>query len=192
MPPRGTRPTSDRVREAMFSRLEHYDALDGSYVLDLYAGSGALGLEAASRGAARVVLVDVSKQAAQVCSANVAALGLDGVRVVADKALKVARTAPDHAWDLVFLDPPYDVTDDEVASVLAALEPHVSPRCIVVVERSSRSPEPTWPASWRRIAVKAYGDTSVHYAEVDLADDREGPAPEEPAAEEPGGAGALP
>ena len=171
VPPKGTRPTSDRVREAIFSRLEHYGAIDGARVLDLYAGSGALGLEAASRGAAAVVLVDMSKQAAHVCAANVATLGLEGVRVIADKALKVAGTSPEAAWDLVFLDPPYDVTDDEVAAVLAALEPHVSARCVVVVERSSRSPEPRWPASWRRIAEKAYGDTAVHYAEVDLVDD---------------------
>lgn len=188
VPPRGTRPTSDRVREAIFSRLEHYGAIDGARVLDLYAGSGALGLEAASRGAAAVVLVDVSKQAAQVCAANVAALGLEGVRVVADKALKVAGASPEPAWDLVFLDPPYDVTDDEVAAVLAALEPHVSARCVVVVERSSRSPEPRWPASWRRITEKVYGDTAVHYAEVDLVDD----AGDEAADEEPGTVRGLP
>ncbi|MEP7765005.1 16S rRNA (guanine(966)-N(2))-methyltransferase RsmD [Sanguibacter sp. 25GB23B1] len=171
VPPKGTRPTSDRVREAIFSRLEHYGAIEDARVLDLYAGSGALGLEAASRGAAEVTLVDLSRQAAQVCAANVAALGLGGVRVVTDKALRAAASPPAHPWDLVFLDPPYDVTDAEVAEVLTALEPHVSSRCVIVVERSSRSPEPRWPSSWNSIAAKTYGDTVVHYAEVTLRDE---------------------
>lgn len=183
VPPKGTRPTSDRVREAIFSRLEHYGAIDGARVLDLYAGSGALGLEAASRGAAEVTLVDVSRQAAQVCATNVTALGLDGVRVVTDKAARVAATAPTHPWDLVFLDPPYDVADAEVAEVLAALEPHVSTRCVVVVERSARSPEPRWPSSWSRIAAKTYGDTAVHYAEVAVVDE---PADQAGAGGDPG------
>lgn len=164
------------MREAVFSRLEHYDAIDGARVLDLYAGSGALGLEAASRGATEVVLVEMSKQAAQVCAANVASLGLDGVRVVTDKALKVAAAPPAAGWDLVFLDPPYEVSDADVAEVLAALEPHVSARCVIVVERSSRSAEPQWPASWNLIAAKTYGDTVVHYAEVTPLEETSAPA----------------
>ena len=167
VPPRGTRPTSDKVREAVFSRLTHYDVLDGAHVLDLYAGSGALGLEAASRGAAEVVLVEAAASAAQVCARNVASLGLSGVRVVTDKAERFVRAQRTLPWDLVFLDPPYDVTDADVAAVLAALESQVSPEAVVVVERASRSPEPTWPATWRLITSKSYGDTTVYYAEPD-------------------------
>ena len=96
VPPKGTRPTSDRVREAMFSRLEHYDVVDGARVLDLFAGSGALGLEAASRGAAAVVLVDASRQAADVCRANAATTGLTAVvTVVVDRAERVVARCND-------------------------------------------------------------------------------------------------
>ena len=86
VPRRGTRPTSERVRESLFGRLEHYGALDGARVLDLCAGSGALGLEAASRGAGEVVLVDSSRAAVAVCRANIRALGLRGVRAAYAKA----------------------------------------------------------------------------------------------------------
>jgi 16S rRNA (guanine966-N2)-methyltransferase len=165
VPPKGTRPTSDRVREAIFSRLEHYGQLAGARVLDLYAGSGALGLEAASRGATEVVLVEAARVAAQICSRNVAALGLSRVRVVTDRAERFVLQEPAHQWDLVFLDPPYDVSDPNLALVLAALARHVAANAVVVVERSSRSPEPTWPRSWRLIASKSYGETVVYYAE---------------------------
>lgn len=158
----------------MFSRLMHYDVLEGARVLDLYAGSGALGLEAASRGAAEVVLVEAAASAAQVCARNVVALGLPGVRVVTDRAERFVRGDRALAWDLVFLDPPYEVTDDDVAAVLAALENQVSAEAVVVVERGSRSPEPTWPASWRLITAKNYGDTTVYYAEPDREGEPEG------------------
>ncbi|MBM7478006.1 16S rRNA (guanine(966)-N(2))-methyltransferase RsmD [Oerskovia jenensis] len=172
VPPRGTRPTSDRVREAIFSRLEHYGVLDGAYVLDLYAGSGALGLEAASRGAQRVVLVDAARVAAEVCRANVRTLGLTNVQVVQDKAEKFVQSRPSTTWDVVFIDPPYDVSEDVVAELLRQLA-HTSALvedAVVVVERSTRSPEPTWPTGWELLARKDYGETAVYYA---------GPAPAE-------------
>ncbi|WP_342672069.1 16S rRNA (guanine(966)-N(2))-methyltransferase RsmD [Sanguibacter gelidistatuariae] len=169
VPPRGTRPTSDKVREAMFSRLMHYGVLNGARVLDLYAGSGALGLEAASRGAVEVVLVEAAAEAAQVCARNVDALGLPGVRVVTDTVERFVRgtVTGTTVWDLVFLDPPYDASDADVAEVLAGLEAHVTPDAVVVVERSSRSPEPAWPATWRLITSSKHGDTRVYYAEPD-------------------------
>ncbi len=172
VPPKGTRPTSDRVREAIFSRLEHYGVLDGAYVLDLYAGSGALGLEAASRGAQRVVLVDAARVAAEVCRANVRTLGLTNVQVVQDKAEKFVQSRPSTTWDVVFIDPPYDVSEDVVAELLRQLA-HTSALvedAVVVVERSTRSPEPTWPTGWELLARKDYGETAVYYA---------GPAPAE-------------
>ena len=167
VPASGTRPTSDKVREAMFSRLEHYGVIDGARVLDLYAGSGALGLEAASRGAVEVVLVEAAAEAAQVCARNTAALGLPGVRVVTSTVERFVQSAGTGAWDLVLLDPPYDVRDAEVAEVLSRLEAQISPDAVVVVERSSRSPEPVWPSTWRLITVKKHGDTKVYYAEPD-------------------------
>jgi 16S rRNA (guanine966-N2)-methyltransferase len=184
VPAKGTRPTSERVREAIFSRLEHYGVVDGGRVLDLYCGSGALGIEAASRGAARVTLVDAQRRAADVARANVAALGLaDVVRVVADDAARYAASLADalpgaapagHGGplDLVFLDPPYDLAEEALAAVLGHLTaPGVlAPEAVVVVERSTRSPEPAWPARLAPLARKDYGETAVHYAEPNAPD----------------------
>ncbi|TRW45840.1 16S rRNA (guanine(966)-N(2))-methyltransferase RsmD [Georgenia yuyongxinii] len=178
VPRNGTRPTSERVREALFSRLEHLGVVDGACVLDLYAGSGALGLEAASRGAEHVTLVEAAKPAADLCRRNAAALGLGGrVDVVAAKVQAYLAGAPTTA-QLVLLDPPYDVTEDDLAGVLARLAGEadgagpdgvahgwLASDAVVVVERSKRSPEPTWPAGLRRAGRRAYGDTVMWFAE---------------------------
>lgn len=184
VPARGTRPTSDRVREAIFSRLEHLGALDGARVLDLYAGSGALGLEAASRGAVSVTLVDSARPATDVARRNVAGLGMTGVRVVTETAERFAAslaggasraTAP---LDLVFLDPPYDLDEESLAAVLTHLaSPGVlADDAVVVVERSIRTPEPAWPDGLAPFARKDYGETAVYYVE---------PADPKPAGPEP-------
>jgi 16S rRNA (guanine966-N2)-methyltransferase len=185
VPGKGTRPTSDRVREAIFSRLEHLGVLDGARVLDLYAGSGALGLEAASRGAGSVTLVDSARPAADVARRNVAELGLAGVRVATETAERFAASlagagsrpgsgavpraasGTTAALDLVFLDPPYDLDEDALATVLTHLAaPGVlADGAVVVVERSIRTPEPAWPAGLAAFARKDYGDTAVYYAE---------------------------
>lgn len=173
VPAKGTRPTSDRVREAIFSRLEHLDVLSGARVLDLYAGSGALGLEAASRGAAQVTLVDSARGAADVARRNVTALGLSAVvRVVAETAERFAASLAGAgpggpSLDLVFLDPPYDLAEDELARVLSHLAaPGVlAEGAVVVVERSTRGPEPAWPSGLEPFARKDYGETAVFYAE---------------------------
>lgn len=167
--PRGveTRPTSDRVREALFSALDARGLLPGARVLDLYAGSGALGLEAASRGAASVVLVDASRQAVAAARQNVSALGLPRVTVVLSSVSKyLAGPAPQPA-SLVFADPPYAMGQDEVTRMLAALtEPEwLAPGAAVLVERSSRSLEPAWPAGLVRQTVRRYGETTVWHAE---------------------------
>ena len=148
VPPSGTRPTSDRVREAIFSALDARDALRGARVVDLYAGSGALGLEAASRGAAHVTLVDRSIQTARRNIATVLAQAPSSAPVVVASAQAVHPflVAAHDTWDLAFLDPPYDLGEDELSHALEALVPQLSPDAIVVVERSSRSPEPTLPA----------------------------------------------
>ncbi len=165
----GTRPTSDRVREAVFSALVARDAIADVDVLDLYAGSGALGLEAASRGAASVTLVEADRRASAVASANIGALGFARCRVVtAWVAAFLARPAGT-AYGLVFLDPPYAVPEDDLADVLAALASGdwLAADALVVLERSTRSPAPTWPPGLVPELTKTYGETAIHYATAD-------------------------
>lgn len=162
VPKSGTRPTSDRVREALFSSLGARGLVEGTSVADLYAGTGALGLEAASRGAAEVVLVDRASAAAQACRANAKAVQqrVPGVRVDVQPqpALGYLRSTV-RTFDLVFIDPPYDVAEQEIADVLEALVPRLTPGAVVVVERSKRSPEPTWPAGLEPFSKRSYGET---------------------------------
>lgn len=170
-PGSGTRPTSDRVREALFSRLEHLEVVRGARVLDLYAGSGALGLEAASRGARSVLLVEAARPAATVIRKNIAELGLPGVNLRADTVERALLGGPGGRpgqADLVLLDPPYDVSEDELADVLLLLLVHdwLSADAFVVVERSSRSPEPRWPSGLEPAGERRYGETKVWFADV--------------------------
>jgi len=174
-PGAGTRPTSDRVREALFSRLEHLEVIAGTLVLDLYAGSGALGLEALSRGASGVLLVESDPAAAKVTESNVRALGLPGAAVRRGPVATVLAAAPAAPYGLVFSDPPYALSDDDLSDDFALLVEHgwLTEDALVVVERSSRSPEPRWPATWEPEGERRYGETKIWFA---------GPrAPEEPA-----------
>jgi 16S rRNA (guanine966-N2)-methyltransferase len=161
-----TRPTSDRVREALFSRLEHLGVLPGARVLDLYAGSGALGLEALSRGASSVLLVEADKGAAKVTRQNAGALGIPGAVVRHAPVARVLGQPPAQPCSLVFSDPPYDLPEDDLAGDFALLveQGWLTPDALVVVERSSRSPEPRWPAQWEREAERRYGETKVWFA----------------------------
>jgi 16S rRNA (guanine966-N2)-methyltransferase len=175
VPRTGTRPTSDRVREALFSGLEARDALDGARVLDLYAGSGALGLEAASRGAREVVLVERAVPAAAVCRSNAALIeraaprdAVPRIRVAA-QSVHAFLAGDRGAYDVAFLDPPYEVGDAELADELAALVPRLVDGAVVMVERSARSAEPAWPAGIVRDRRKAYGDTVVWWAVAEAA-----------------------
>ena len=172
VPAQGTRPTSDRVREAMFSRLEHYGVVRGARVLDLFAGSGALGLEAASRGATRVVLVERAKPAAEVARANAVSLGFTDVVVVTERAERYAALTQIEPWDLVFIDPPYDIDEAIITEILAALSAPgtLAPDGVVVVERPRRAPEPEWPGDWEMLALKKYGDTNVWFAGPSIED----------------------
>ncbi len=169
VPKSGTRPTSDQVREAMFSALEARDAVDGAQVLDLYAGSGALGLEAASRGAVEVVLVERAALAAAVCRENARAVQKAAkdrlVVTVAARPVQGYLDAAVGTFDLVFLDPPYDLPESELSSNLAALPRVLSADALVVVERSTRSPEPSWPTGLTVLRSKKYGETTVWWAE---------------------------
>ncbi|MFL6166119.1 MAG: 16S rRNA (guanine(966)-N(2))-methyltransferase RsmD [Ornithinibacter sp.] len=167
-----TRPTSDRVREALFSRLQHQGWLDGTRVLDLYAGSGALGLEAVSRGAAAALLVEHDARTARLARANAEAVGLDGVRVVADRAERALARPASEPFDLVLLDPPYDLPDDALARVLTLLSDGgwLADPAAVVVERGRRSAEPSWPDGLVSAGDRSYGTTHLYFAETAAPD----------------------
>ena len=164
-----TRPTSDRVREGLFNALDARGLIPGAMVLDLYCGSGALGLEAASRGAASVVMVDASREAVDAARVNVGALGFPRVAVVLSTVQRYLDRRASVASSLVFADPPYLMGQDEVTEMLTALTSRgwLQPEATVLVERSSRSLEPQWPAGLVRQAVRRYGETSIWQAEWD-------------------------
>jgi len=164
VPTTGTRPTTDRVREALFSRLEAANAIKGAHVLDLFAGSGALGLEAMSRKAASATFVESATPAARVIESNVMELGVGTrARVVKERALNYLRRTKE-TYTLVFIDPPYDIARGDLAAVLAALADRLAPEANVVVEWTRRAPMPEWPATIAPIVSKDYGDTVLHYA----------------------------
>lgn len=162
-----TRPTSDRVREALFSALESLTELPGARFADLYAGSGAVGLEALSRGADHVLLVESDPKAARVARENVAALGArSAARLVTGKVLTVLGSGPDDGpYDVVFADPPYAVPDEEITAMLAALVDGgwLTPEAVVVVERSSRTGPITWVEGITGERSRRYGETILWY-----------------------------
>jgi 16S rRNA (guanine966-N2)-methyltransferase len=166
VPPKGTRPTSDRVREALFSALDNDPGLDGAAVLDLCAGSGALGLEALSRGAAHALFVESDRRAAGVLRRNIEQLGLPGATVLPAAAATVLGAPADRPYDVVLADPPYDVPDTEVAGWLAAAEAHgwLAADATVVVERAGRGGAFPWPTPLRAVRERRYGDTTLHTA----------------------------
>lgn len=158
-----TRPTADRVKEAWFSSLA--PRLPGAHVLDLYAGSGALGLEALSRGAARVTFVERDRRALAALRANVDAVGLPGATVVdRDARAAMAGHLADAPFDVVVADPPYALDEDELEAVLAALVPHLAPGALVTIERGRREPPPAWPAGLGVHDARRYGATTLHRA----------------------------
>ena len=164
---RTTRPTSDRTREGLFATVVTIlGDLDGATVLDLYAGSGAVGLEALSRGAADVLLVEADSRAAQVIRQNIAVVDLPGARLVADRVERVLGRGPDGPpRDFVFADPPYAVSDEELRQVLVALlEPGwLAPGALVAVERSTRSGPPNWPPGYEFDRSRRYGEATLWY-----------------------------
>jgi 16S rRNA (guanine966-N2)-methyltransferase len=165
-PGRGTRPTSDRVREALFSSLETMLDLDGARVLDLYAGSGAVGLEAASRGASHVLLVESDPRAVRIARDNVATLGVgDRVRVSPAKVEQVVAGRPDQPYDLVFADPPYSMPAAVIDAMLAGLAEHgwLAEGAVVVVERSSRDASVAWVPGITAERGRRYGETTLWY-----------------------------
>ena len=166
VPHAGTRPTSDRVREAIFSRIDSLTGVVGKRVLDLYAGSGALGLEAASRGAERVDLVDNSDKAVTVITKNISLLAsaVEGCVLRAHRASATGfLESTSGTWDVVLVDPPYDSANAVVERTVNLLRPRVSPGAVIAVERATRDPEPSWPNGFEVLSPKTYGETVVYW-----------------------------
>jgi 16S rRNA (guanine966-N2)-methyltransferase len=166
--PRGvnTRPTSDRVREALFSAIESWcGSLTGLRFLDLYAGSGAVGLEAWSRGAGVVTLVEQDRRTAAMIGSNARDLGFSRADVVTGSVATALAHTPAAPYDVAFLDPPYAQEERDVVADLTALLEHewLVPGAMVVVERGSRGPEPAWPGGFTGGRQKKYGETVLWY-----------------------------
>lgn len=166
--PRGTatRPTSDRVREALFSAIESWcGSLDGLRFLDLYAGSGAVGLEAWSRGAGVVTFVEQDRRTAALIARNAETLGASRATVNPSSVVAALRKSPSAPYDIVFLDPPYPLSVAEMTAALAALVAGewLVPGALVVVERSVRGPHLVWPPGLVGERTKKYGETVLWY-----------------------------
>ncbi|HWH30539.1 MAG TPA: 16S rRNA (guanine(966)-N(2))-methyltransferase RsmD [Mycobacteriales bacterium] len=157
----GTRPTSDRAREGLFSSLQSLLDLDGARVLDLYAGTGALGLEALSRGASSATLVEDDPGALRALRSNVEAVGLPGAHVVADRVERFLVGAAEPRYDLALLDPPYE---DDVVPALEALLPWLADGAVVAVERRTRDGRPRWPTGYQPVRSRRYGEATLWYA----------------------------
>jgi 16S rRNA (guanine966-N2)-methyltransferase len=157
-----TRPTNSKVRAALGNSLQASGALAGASVLDLFAGTGALGLELGSRGAERVVLVEDDREALAVARANVAALGAESVTVVPGSALTYAGAgAAGVAFDIVVADPPYDLANEELVTMLSGLHARglLSPQADLIIERARRTADLEWPAPLLGERTNRYGDT---------------------------------
>ncbi|MZD05241.1 16S rRNA (guanine(966)-N(2))-methyltransferase RsmD [Streptomyces sp. SID5785] len=171
-PGNGTRPTSDRAREGLFSTWQALlGTLDGTRVADLYAGSGAVGLEALSRGAAHALLVEADARAARTVRENVKAIGLPGAETRTGKAEQiVAGPAPGTPYDLVFLDPPYAVSDDDLREILLTLRTQgwLTDDALVTVERSTRGGDFRWPDGFEGLRSRRYGEGTFWYGRAAL------------------------
>lgn len=171
--PRGqaTRPTSDRVREALFSAIEVWcGSLSGLRFLDLYAGSGAIGLEAWSRGAGVVTLVEQDRRTSALIRENASVLGAK-VTVLAQPVNLALRKQPSAPYDVVYLDPPYPLADRDVTAALKALVAGqwLVPGALVIVERSVRGPELEWPPGLEGERSRKYGETMLWYGHAAAA-----------------------
>jgi len=168
VPASGVRPTGDRAREGLFNSLGSLLDLDGARVLDLYAGSGALGLEALSRGAAEVVFVESGSRVLPVLRANLASVGLPGGRVIAGSVPTVVAGPAPARFDLVLADPPYATAVEEVLGVLRGLVAGrwLADDAVVVVERSSREEPWEWPTPLAGLRDRRYGEAVLRYGRV--------------------------
>lgn len=165
-PGRATRPTTDRAREALFATLETLVDLDGARVLDLFAGSGAVGLEALSRGAGHALLVESDVRAARLIAENARALGLAGAQVAHGPVARVLAGRPSEGgYHVVFADPPYSMPDTDLDAVLADLVTHgwLAEGAVAAVERASRGAGPSWPEGMEPVRNRRYGEGMLWY-----------------------------
>jgi 16S rRNA (guanine966-N2)-methyltransferase len=156
----GTRPTSDRAREGLFSSLQSLHDVEGARVLDLFAGTGALGLEALSRGAASATLVEDDPGALRALRANADAVGMPGAHVVGERVERFLAGPAAPRYDVVLVDPPYE---HDVVPVLAALVAWLAPDAVVAVERRSRDGGLAWPPAYEPLRCRRYGEATLHY-----------------------------
>jgi 16S rRNA (guanine966-N2)-methyltransferase len=165
VPAKGTRPTAERAREALFNSLRSLQDVDGARVLDLFAGSGAVGLEALSRGAAAVTFVESDRVAGDVLRRNIDLVGLPGATLIRRPAAAVLDSEPDEPYDLVFADPPYALSDAELDGLLRRLvERHwLAGEAVVIVERSARGAPLTWPDGVAPVMNRRYGEGQLWY-----------------------------
>lgn len=170
VPAKGTRPTSDRVRESLFNSLNsellaNNESWSSLAVLDLYAGTGALGIEAASRGAHTVLLVEKNRAAADVIRRNIEHVALPSVSLLAAGVNDLAQRNPPVSFSLVFADPPYDVSATSIAKLLSDLAGSgwIARDALVVVERPSSDQAEPFPEGWFDLSQRRYGDTTLWY-----------------------------
>jgi 16S rRNA (guanine966-N2)-methyltransferase len=168
-PGQGTRPTSDRAREGLFSALDaKLKGLHGIRIIDAYAGSGAVGIEALSRGAAAALLIESDRRAAEVIKGNLTQLGLPGGRLATDRVEKLAaEQCPDEPYDVLFLDPPYALDAAALAALITGFAERgwLAAGALVCVERATRDPEWIWPEGFDSLRARAYGEGMLWYGQ---------------------------
>ena len=166
-----TRPTSDRAREAIFSTLtsEFGDFL-GLQILDLFAGSGAMGLEALSRGASLVHCVEKDDAAAKTISTNASlvqkAQPVGVFHLFHTSAQKFVEGTPQNQYHFIYIDPPYDFSDSEISTILEKLHTNnfFKDGAVIAIERASKTAQPVWPQGYEPSRTKVYGQASIYYA----------------------------
>lgn len=167
VPGAATRPTTERTREAVFSWLDSRDWIQGNAILDLYTGSAGLAVEAASRGASKVIGVERARTAAQVAQANAAtvntALGRDVVSIAQLPVQRFLQASPHGSWDVVVADPPYDIDEAELTPVIAQTFTVLMDDGLFVLERPSKADEPQWPEDTYVVDARRYGEAMVYF-----------------------------
>lgn len=173
VPKQGTRPTSDRVRESMFSAIAAHLLKAGRdwqqiSVLDLYSGTGALGLEALSRGANRVVMVEKARAAGDVIRANMTAVALPGAEIIVGDVGAIKARLGAQPFDLVLADPPYELASTSISTVLLGLEVSglLTQSALVIVERTSMDRQSPFPLPWEVLQRRRHGDTTLWYGQA--------------------------
>jgi 16S rRNA (guanine966-N2)-methyltransferase len=169
-PPSITRPTSDRAREGLFSSLiSTFGTLDGLHFLDLFAGSGAVGVEALSRGAGLVESIESNSESAQVCEKNFELLlnqpNLGKFKVHQTTTFEYINHLANKQFDIIFLDPPYDVTNIEIEKILKKILSNnlLGKFGVIAIERDTKGAVFSWPTGLQEVKVRSYGQGAIHY-----------------------------